>query len=115
MLTGHHGDEQRRHLAWETALDRLELDVLVAERLVGGVGDASAPLPTLHTWDQPTDLGPLPRDLLARAQDLAGRQQRTLLALAAAGRAVRQQQVEDRRPAPAAPPEVRSAFLDVTA
>ena len=71
-------DDQRRHLHWETALDRLELDVIRAERLLADP-DATG----LESWDEPELTGPLPRDLLARAVELRARQQEVEAALEA--------------------------------
>ena len=69
-------EEYRRHLHWETALDRLELDVIRAERLVTDPDAAG-----LEPWDEPELTGPLPRDLLARAVRLRARQQEIEAAL----------------------------------
>jgi hypothetical protein len=63
-------DEPKRHLIWETALDRLELDVLRAERMVANPAHYD-----LEPWDEPLVDGPLPADLVERALDLRDRQQ----------------------------------------
>lgn len=70
-------DEERRHLAWETTLDRLELDVLVGARLLAATDDAldeGTELPHLHDWEQPGDHGPIPDDLVGRAREIHARQ-----------------------------------------
>ncbi|HEU5038073.1 MAG TPA: hypothetical protein VFT70_13785 [Nocardioides sp.] len=62
-------DTDRRHLRWETALDRLELDVILAERKLD---DPTAP--DLEAWDEPDLVGPLPADLVDRARAILARQ-----------------------------------------
>ncbi len=56
-------------LAWEVALDRLELDLVMAERLI-----RTGQPPTETPWDVPALDGPLPTDLLPRALELQARQ-----------------------------------------
>ena len=58
------------HLNWESALDRLELDLMRAERLLHHDGS-----PTLDSWDEPDLDGPVPDDLYERAVELRARQQ----------------------------------------
>lgn len=60
---------ERRHLHWETALDRLELDVLLAERKL-----ADPDAPELEAWDEPDLVGPMPADLVDRALAILARQ-----------------------------------------
>lgn len=69
----------RNHLHWETALDRLELDVILAERLLE---DPTRSLP--EPWDEPQLNEPIPADLRERAIALAERQRRVQARLAAA-------------------------------
>lgn len=69
MNTGTETD--RHHLHWETALDRLELDVILAERRLT---DPAAP--DFQPWDEPTLHGPMPADLVERALALRERQRR---------------------------------------
>ncbi|GAB2873644.1 hypothetical protein [Nocardioides pacificus] len=64
--------EKRRHLVWETALDRLELDVMRAERLL----DEDATVAPPASWDEPELDGPIPDDLVERALALLERQRR---------------------------------------
>lgn len=66
-----------RHLYWETALDRLELDVIRAERMLDNVSVLE-----LEPWDEPELEGPVPADLVDRALELRARQERTLTTLA---------------------------------
>ena len=70
--------ERRRHLYWETTLDRLELDVVRAERMLArrGADEAS------ETWDEPQLEGPMPADLVERALEIRERQERVTAALA---------------------------------
>lgn len=60
-------------LAWTIELDRLELDVIRAER---GVRE-DRPLRT-DDWRPPSSIGPIPPGLVARARDLRERQERCL-------------------------------------
>lgn len=78
--------EQRHHLYWETALDRLELDVLRAERMLD---DATAE--PLESWDEPQLAGPIPDDLVERALAIRARQEAVMAALAASLGDVRRQ------------------------
>lgn len=63
--------ELRLRLHWETALDRLELDVILAERLLD---DPTRQVP--EPWDEPQLTGPIPADLQDRAVAIAERQRR---------------------------------------
>lgn len=64
-------------LAWEVALDRLELDLVVVERLQRLMDP-----PPLDIWDVPEIEGPIPADLLPRALDIQVRQAAVLEAVA---------------------------------
>ncbi|WP_036506599.1 hypothetical protein [Nocardioides sp. URHA0020] len=66
----------RHHLHWATALDRLELEVILAERRLE---DPSRPAP--EAWDEPLLEGPIPADLRERALALRERQQRVRVEL----------------------------------
>jgi hypothetical protein len=55
--------------AWTAELDRLELDVALAERLL-----KSAELKLLPEWIEPVMRGPLPSDLVPRARLILERQ-----------------------------------------
>lgn len=79
--------EMRRHLVWETALDRLELDTLRAERMLHDESSVVAPAP----WDEPELDGPIPDDLVDRALALLERQRRAQGALRHQLDAARQQ------------------------
>ena len=63
--------EDRVRAVWETELDRLELDVVRAERLLKGL-QSLPPEP----WTAPVVPGPMPADLVLRVQDLLDRQER---------------------------------------
>lgn len=81
-----------RHDAWQVDLDRIELDVLLAERAL----DSGAEL-RLDAWDVPGDHGPLPDDLAARAAGIRERQRAVLERIAdQLGVTLRHQGVLDR-------------------
>lgn len=63
--------ELRNNLHWETALDRLELDVILAERMLE---DPSRPAP--ESWDETQLDGPMPSHLRQRALEIRARQRR---------------------------------------
>ncbi|TQK69579.1 MULTISPECIES: hypothetical protein [unclassified Nocardioides] len=103
-----------RPASWTEALDRLEAHADHAEQMLRGV-PAGATGTTPEPWLPPTDLGPLPSDLVPRARMLLARQQRLMAAIPgvlADNR--RQQQVADRvGRATTTPPT--PVYLDVTA
>lgn len=70
--------DARSHLHWETALDRLELEVIYVERLLI---DPTSEHEALDPWDEPHLLGPIPADLQARAIEIRTRQERAERAL----------------------------------
>lgn len=76
------------HLSWETALDRLELEVIYIERLII---DPDAEHEALDPWDEPRLTGPIPADLVERAVEIRSRQERAERALAEALDRTRQQ------------------------
>ena len=57
---------------WEAELDRLELDVLRAERVLKGLSGLSA-----EPWTPPSIPHQMPADLVGRAKELLDRQDRT--------------------------------------
>lgn len=78
--------------AWEVELDRIELDVLRAERAL----ENGAVLRT-DPWDLPVDHGPLPEELLERAVGILARQRVVTARIAEQlGVTLRQQDVVDR-------------------
>lgn len=81
-----------RHDAWQVDLDRIELDVLRAERaLENGTELRSDP------WDVPSHLGPIPEALLERAETIRARQRAVLTEIAERlGSTLRHQSVIDR-------------------
>lgn len=101
-----------RPTSWTEALDRLEAHADRAEQALAGEPDAGS---TAEPWLPPTDLGPMPSDLVPRARMLLARQQRLMAAIPgvlADNR--RHQQVTDRvgRATTTNPSPV---YLDVTA
>ena len=81
------------HLHWQTELDRLELEIILAERLLADPGRADEQEP----WDEPRLAGPIPADLAARAIALRARQLTVEAGLVAAlGAAGRQHRFADR-------------------
>ncbi|MBA2955786.1 hypothetical protein GON03_15735 [Nocardioides sp. MAH-18] len=103
-------DPDRHHLHWETALDRLELDVLHTERLLDDP-EGAAP----QSWDEPDLLGPIPADLVERALDLRHRQLRAHEQLTAALGTIARQHEFARRVDRATRREGTSAYVDVSA
>jgi hypothetical protein len=102
--------EMRHRLHWETALDRLELDVILSERLLE---DPSRPLP--EPWDEPRLTGPIPLDLRERAAQIGERQRAVQVRLAAQTAALgREQAFADRVDQATGRPEV-SIYLDLRA
>jgi hypothetical protein len=112
----------RHHLHWATALDRLELDVIRAERLLA---DPSRPSTSRATpygggpeqWDEPLVEGPIPADLRERALDLQARQQALRVAMVARlGALGRQHELTSRVDRATRQARVgASVYLDVTA
>jgi hypothetical protein len=84
-----HDDPADWTAAWTQALDALELDVAETERLLIGSGPSSAQTQAAR-WVAPTDLGPIPQSLQARAIAVHARQietgRRLALALGATRR-----------------------------
>ena len=104
-------DEARQHLIWETALDRLELDVLRAEQMI-----ARNPAPhDLDHWDEPLVEGPLPADLLDRALELRARQQAVQRQLAQALQALSRQSAFTDRVDRATARQSAPVYVDVSA
>ncbi|MCR1786381.1 hypothetical protein KVF89_27860 [Nocardioides carbamazepini] len=101
-----------RPTSWVEALDRLAAHADQAERMLQG---APAGRAAVAPWLPPTELGPLPSDLVPRARQLLARQQRLMAAIPTVLAGTRrQQQVTDRvgRATTLPPPPV---YLDVTA
>lgn len=63
--------EAERHVAWDRALERMEMDLMVAKRLLGAIDP-----PQLDTWQEPQHLGDLPPHLAERARVLLDEQLR---------------------------------------
>ena len=102
------------HLHWETALDRLELDVLLAERMLAD--PAGSHRPTHEPWDEPTLSGPIPADLVERAKALRDRQARVEAQLVqTVGSIGRQHRFADRVDRATGRGPGHAVFLDVEA
>lgn len=102
--------EQRDHLRWETALDRLELDVVAAERMAA---DPAQPAPP--SWDEPALVGRIPAHLVERAVALRERQRRVEAAMATTLGALGRQHDFATRVDRATRAPGTSVYLDVTA
>jgi hypothetical protein len=100
----------RRHLHWETALDRLELDVILAERKLH---DPTAP--DLEPWDEPELVGPIPADLVDRALALLARQRAVRDRLAVTAQGLRRHQDFASRVDRATARTGRPVYLDLEA
>lgn len=100
----------RHHLHWETVLDRLELDLMLAERKLTNP-DAPDPEP----WSEPHLPGPIPADLLDRARTLLSRQQEVRDRLAVAALSLRRHEQLTARVDRAVTQRASSVYLDVDA
>jgi hypothetical protein len=63
-----------RHEAWEVALDRIELDLIRAERAL----EVGSGLARVDEWVVPDYYGPIPISLRPRATEILARQQQTV-------------------------------------
>ena len=105
--------DARHHLHWETALDRLELEVIYVERLLV---DPDADHEALDPWDEPHLAGPIPDDLVERAIEIRARQERAERALShVVDRTRRQHQFAARVDRATGGRSVPSVYLDVDA
>lgn len=105
-----YAEGDRRHLHWETALDRLELDIINAERRLVG---KHAPDP--EPWDEPQLTGPMPSDLVDRAKDLLARQDAVREQMAAALQTLRDQRDFATRVDRATARTARPVYVDLDA
>ncbi len=103
-------DDDRHHLHWATALDRLELEVILAERRLL---DPDRPAP--DTWHVPELSGPIPDDLRERALDLHDRQLRVRVEMTALLGALARQNDFANRVERATRAPSRSVYLDLNA
>ncbi len=94
---------------WEAALDRLELDVGLAEQLLVS---ATPVLP--QPWEPPTVRGPMPDDLVPRARLLHERQLAAAQKITLAASATRRQAALAAKVTDTITPDV-PVYLDVTA
>lgn len=108
------GGDSGEHLHWETALDRLELDVLLAERMLA---DPTRVDRLSHEpWDEPTLSGPIPADLVERALALRERQARVEAQLAqVVGDIGRQHRFADRVGRATGRDPDRAVYVDIDA
>ena len=112
-VVGHKAPDLDEHLHWETALDRLELDVMLAERTLA---DPSRDRQIDEPWDEPTLAGPIPADLVERALEIRERQLQVEAELARAVGAARcQHRFADRVDRATGRGAGRSVYLDVEA
>ncbi len=103
-------DDARHHQRWETALERLERDATDAERML-----ADAAAPPVGSWDEPDLAGPIPQDLVDRAQAIRARQERIRAELVEALDAARRQHRFADRVDRATGRADRPVYLDVDA
>lgn len=98
-------------LAWEVALDRLELDIVMVERLLRQMDP-----PSLDRWDVPEIDGPIPADLLPRALGLQQRQAACLEAVREGLTSTRRHRAfTDRVSSTTAHGLISTAYVDLTA
>jgi hypothetical protein len=102
--------EDRLYALWESELDRLELDVLRAERLLKGLNALPA-----EPWDPPHAPGQLPADLIPRAQHLLDRQVRARADLQRALASAQKQMAYGDRVTGATATQAEPVYLDVEA
>lgn len=101
-----------RHEAWEVNLDRIELDLIRAERAV----DDPTRTVVVSAWDEPDDYGPIPAALRARAEDIVARQQAVLRRLGEhLGVTAHRQAVIDDVQALSRPAGTHAVYVDVSA
>lgn len=94
---------------WESALDRLELDVELAEQLLV----SATPVPP-QPWEPPNLRGPMPEDLVPRARLLHERQLAAARDLALGAAANRRQVALANKVTATVPAEV-PVYLDIIA
>ena len=100
-----------RHRQWVTELDRLELDVIRAERMLEDPGHEGP-----GAWEPPAALaGPIPADLRQRAADLADRQRQVQSALSTLLAAIARQHEYAARVDRATRASGSAIYLDITA
>lgn len=96
--------------AWAQALDALEAQILVGRQLTEGRSPAVP-----EAWSTPTDLGPLPAELLARAGEVHAQQQALLADLPEFIARVRRQLSLTKRVSDATTSARRPVYIDQTA
>lgn len=103
-------EEDRLRAVWEHELSRLEVDVVRIERLARTF-ETGAPEP----WNPPQVPGPMPEDLIPRAQELLDRQAAAREAVTAALADARGQLSLTERVFRATGSEDRPIYLDIEA
>lgn len=101
------------HLIWETELDRIELDVRLAERMLRSSDLDPDPRP-LSAWAPPAIAVPMPDDLLPRARLLHERQLAVAHALTSRLASTVRHQALTERMRENSPPDV-PVYVDVSA
>jgi hypothetical protein len=103
--------EDSLRAVWGHELDRLEVDVVRAERILKGLETMPA-----EPWTPPAVPGQMPADLAERAQDLLDRQERALADLRdALAEAQRQLGYAGRVSDAVAPGAARPVYVDIEA
>jgi hypothetical protein len=101
----------RLRSVWECELDRLELDVVRVERLLGRLDTVP-----VEPWQPAEVSGPMPADLSQRATVLLERQERATTALRSAlGEVHRQLAYADRVSDAVGPAGSRPVYVDIDA
>ena len=95
---------------WVAALDQLEMDLALAERLLASASDPVLP----RQWEPPNLRGPMPDDLVPRARLLHERQLATARQIALAASATRRQAALAAKVTDTVTPDV-PVYLDITA
>lgn len=102
--------------AWAAVLDELEADLASAEALLEHrAGEPDERHSPAVAWEPPSDLGPLPAALQARARHVLARQRDATRRLALAARSTEAQRIFTSRVAGATHAPVGPAYLDVSA
>lgn len=97
--------------SWQLELDRLELDVMRAERAFATDG-----LLRTDVWEVPSLAGPVPEDLRGRATEILTRQQELLVSLAERlGATHRQQALADNVGRVCARDRSKPVYFDISA
>jgi hypothetical protein len=99
------------HASWSAVLDGLESSVIASEELLRS-GQQYA---DLEPWTAPSDLGPLPAELVERARAIAERQQSVLAQMPAALERTHRQWELTRKITESTATRQASIYIDATA